>query len=266
MRRIAILSLLPFTLVLASCGSGATGNGDGSTRSLTKQEGTLLVGADIPYVPFAFGDPPDYDGMDMDVVHEIGRRLGLKVTIQKTPFDTIFRDVAQGRFDMVAASVLITEERKKKVDFSLPYFNADQSLMVKKGSGITSTRLLTGKRVGAVLGGTGEKWAKAHLHAQTVRSYDMVDDAFKALAAGQIDAVINDFPSSKYAVRSYKMLEVVESIATGEQYAFVFQIGSPLRGKVNDALRAMKGDGTYDKIYRKWFSEPAPANILAKAG
>ncbi|TDC91432.1 amino acid ABC transporter substrate-binding protein [Nonomuraea deserti] len=266
MRRIAILSLLSFTLVLTSCGSGATGAGEGHPSSLTKQEGTLLVGADIPYVPFAFGDPPDYDGMDMDLVHEIGRRLGLKVTIQKTPFDTIFRDVAQGRFDMVAASVLITPEREKKVDFSLPYFNADQSLMIKKGSGVTGTAMLTGKRVGAVLGGTGEKWAKANAKAQTVRTYDMVDDAFKALAAGQIDAVINDFPSSKYAVRSYKTLEVVENIATGEQYGLVFKPGSPLRGKVDGALRAMKGDGTYDRIYRKWFSEPAPADILAEAG
>lgn len=261
MRRvIALLSL--FVLAAAGCGSNDAGNGSSDTQRLTKEAGNLVVGADIPYVPFAFGNPPLYDGMDMDLVHEIGRRLGMSVVIQKTPFDTIFRDVAQGRFDMVAASAVITDERKKVVEFSLPYFNSDQSIMVRKGSGISGEADLAGKRIGAVLGGAGEKWAKANVRSATVRTYDIVDDGFKALAAGQLDALVNDFPSSKFAERSYDTLEVVASIPTGEHYGLVFKIGSPLRQKVDNILLEMGKDGTFEKIYQKWFEVSPPDDLL----
>lgn len=258
----AVLALL---LSLTGCGAGGssadTDPADGLARS-----GVLVVGADVPYVPFAFGDGPDYQGMDMDLVREIGKRLGLRVEIRKTPFDTIFRDVVQGRFDMVAASVVITEERKQTVEFSLPYFNSDQSVMVKRDSPIGGLDDLAGKRIGVVLGGTGEKWAKSTPARADVRTYDVLDDAFKALAAGQVDAVVNDFPSSKYAERSYPMLTVVATIPTGGRYGLVFKPGSPLREKVDGALLAMRADGTFERIYRQWFEVAPPADLLTRAG
>lgn len=256
--RTAGLGVLAVVLVAVTtaCGSAApsTSPGDGPA--------VLKIGADIPYVPFAFGDGPDYQGMDMDLVREIGKRLGRPVEIQKTPFDTIIRDVAQGRFDMVAASMVITEARRKVVDFSLPYFNSDQSVMVKKGSPITDAGGLAGKRIGVVLGGTGEKWVKANVASVDLRTYDLVDDAFKGLAAGQIDAVVNDFPSSKYAERSYPTLQVSASIQTGEFYGLAFKQGSPLREQVDKVLREMRADGTFERIYREWFQTAPPANLL----
>lgn len=266
MRRSGTVRLGVAALALAvgvgGCGSG----GSEPTSGESARQGTLIVGADVPYVPFAFGDPPDYQGMDMDLVREIGARLDRKVEIRKTPFDTIFRDVVQGRFDMVAASVVITEERKKTVEFSLPYFNSDQSVMVKDGSPITGPAELVGKRIGVVLGGTGEKWAKRELARADVRTYDVIDDAFKALAAGQVDAVVNDFPSSKFAERSYSMLSVVAIIPTGERYGLAFKPGSPLRVEVDDVLRAMKEDGTFERIYRTWFEVAPPADLLSGTG
>jgi ABC-type amino acid transport substrate-binding protein len=238
--------------------------GCGSEPDAGDAPGTLVVGADVPYVPFAFGDAPNYQGMDMDLVREIARRLGKQTEIRKTPFDTIFRDLAQGKFDLVAASVTITDERKKVVDFSLPYFNSDQSVMIRQGTPITGAGGLAGRRVGALLGGTGEKWVKGKVPSADLRTYDLIDDAFKALAAGQIDAVINDFPSSKYAERSYRNLKVVATIPTGEYYGLAFKPGSPLRDQVNDTLRAMKKDGTFDRIYRSWFQVAPPATLLAE--
>jgi polar amino acid transport system substrate-binding protein len=249
-------------VLMAGCGQDASPPSDGTTP-LTSRPGTLLVGSDIPYVPFEFGEPPRYDGMDMDLVHEFGKRLRLKVVIQKTPFDTIFRDVAQGRFDMVASSVSITDERRKAVDFSLPYFNSDQSVMVQRSSSIKGIKDLAGKRVGVQIGGTGEQWAKKHLSSSDIRTYDVVDDAFKAVAAGQVDAVINDFPSSKFAERSYRTLHVVETVSTGEQYGLVFQRGSELRERIDQLLLDMKKDGTFDRIYQKWFEVKPPANLLS---
>jgi ABC-type amino acid transport substrate-binding protein len=229
----------------------------------TKTPGVLLVGSDIPYVPFEFGDPPDYDGFDMDLMHEVADRLRLELEIQKTPFDTIFRDLAQGKFDMVASSNTITEERKKIVDFSLPYFNADQSLMVRRDSGISSIDDLAGRRVGVQLGGTGEHWARERLTESEIRTYDVVVDAFVALGAGQVDGVINDFPSSKYAEREYANLIVVQTVSTDERYGLVFpQQSDSLREAVNATLLEMKADGTLNAIYQKWFEIDAPDNIL----
>src|SRR5262249_29403763 len=148
----------------------------------------------------------------------------------KTPFDTIFRNLAQGKFDMVASAATVTAEREKEVDFSDPYFPADQSLMVKKGSDIKTVDDLQGKIVGAQLGTTGAQYAKDHTKAKAVRTYDLVDDAFNALGAGQVEAVINDCPVSKYAEKAHTNLVVLRAIPTNERYGFAFPSGS-------DALR-----------------------------
>jgi ABC-type amino acid transport substrate-binding protein len=253
---------------LLACGEDEPGGAeraaaDGGKVLDTKTAGVLLVGSDIPYIPFEFGKPPDYDGFDMDLMREVTKRLTVKLQVQKTPFDTIFRDLAQGRFDMVVSSVTITDDREKVVDFSLPYFNADLSLMVKKGSSVRSMQDLAGKRIGVQLGGTGEEYAKKELTASQPRTYDVIGDAFNALAAGQVDAVINDYPSSKYAEREYPTLEVVETIPTGEQYGLVYpKEATELRTRIDDVLRELKRDGTFDRIYREWFATDSPAELL----
>ena len=126
---------------------------------------TLTVGSDIPYAPFEFGSAP-YQGLDVDVVDKIAKGSTALAKFKKTPFDTIFRDLAQGKFDMVAPATTITAERKKEVDFSDPYFPADQSLMVKKGSDIKTVDDLAGKVIGAQLGTTGAVYAKNKTKAE----------------------------------------------------------------------------------------------------
>jgi lysine-arginine-ornithine-binding protein len=259
---VVILILLATALVAAGCGDDD--NDKPSSGSLdTIAEGKLRVGSDIPYAPFEFGREPNYQGFDVDIVNEVAKRLDLDATFVKTPFDPIFRNLAQGRFDMVASAATITPERERTVAFSVPYFPADQSLMVKRGSDIKTTDDLAGKRVGAQVGTTGADYAKDKVEAETVRTYDLIDDAFKALQAGQVDAVINDFPVSKYAERSKKDLQVVQTIATGEQYGLGFnKDDTKLREEVNKALNEMKDDGTYTRIYKKWFETDPPSSIL----
>jgi ABC-type amino acid transport substrate-binding protein len=263
---IAVLAVAG-TLVVAGCGDDDGGSGGGATGLNTITEGELRVGSDIPYPPFEFGRAPDYEGFDVDIVNEIAKRLDVEAKFVKTPFDPIFRNLAQGRFDMVASAVTITPERQRTVDFSEPYFPANQSLMVKRGSDIKTVDDLGGKTVGAQLGTTGADYAKDETDAETVRTYDLIDDAFKALQAGQVDAVINDFPVSKYAERSKKDLVVVQTIETGEEYGFSFaKEDKALRDRVNRELQAMKDDDTYTEIYRKWFQEDPPDSIFTTGG
>jgi ABC-type amino acid transport substrate-binding protein len=259
---VAALVLAAALLVAAGCGDDDGGGGGGSSLN-TINEGELRVGSDIPYPPFEFGRAPDYEGFDVDIVNEVAKRIDLEPKFVKTPFDPIFRNLAQGRFDMVASSTTITAERERTVDFSDPYFPANQSLMVKRGSDIKTEGDLAGKRVAAQLGTTGADYAKKEVDAETVRTYDLVDDAFKALQADQVDAVIADFPVTKYAERSKPDLVVVQTIETGEEYGLGFaKESTELRERVNEALQDMKDDGTYTRIYKKWFEVDPPDSIL----
>jgi ABC-type amino acid transport substrate-binding protein len=261
-RVLALMLVIVVSLVGAGCGDDDDDEGGSSGDVATLETGKLKVGADIPYAPFEFGDPP-YQGFDVDIVNEIGKRLELDVEFVKTPFDPIFRNLAQGRFDMVASAATITPERQKTVDASNPYFPADQALMVKRDSGIRRTEDLAGKIVGAQLGTTGADYAKKEIEAESVRTYDLVDDALKALQTDQIAGAIIDFPVVKYAERSKKDLAVVQTIPTGELYGMWFKKGNdPLREAVNEQLDKIKEDGTYADIYRKWFQEDPPERIL----
>jgi ABC-type amino acid transport substrate-binding protein len=153
----------------------------------------------------------------------------------------------------------ITPEREEQIDFSEPYFNADQSLMVQSDSDIRSTDDLADATVGVQIGTTGAAEAQRlqdEGQVGDVRTYNVVTDAFNALENGQVDAVINDFPvSADRASQSDGELEIVQNIPTGEQYGIAFPTDSELRQPVNEALAEIKEDGTYEEIYQKWFDE-----------
>jgi ABC-type amino acid transport substrate-binding protein len=266
---LAVALLLLTAAIVAGCGEDEEGGGGSTAQSgevETITQGKLTVGSDIPYAPFEFGRAPNYKGFDIELVNEIAKRLELDVEYVKTPFDTIFRNLAQGKFDLVASSTTITEERKRTVDFSDPYFAADQSLMVKRGSDIRTLDDLQGQVIGAQIGTTGADYAKEEIDAETVRTYDLIDDAFQALQTGQIAAVINDCPVSKYAERSKPDLQVLSAIRTGESYGLALAKDTDqLREAVNGALDEIKQDGTYDRIFGKWFGSN-PCRNIAKTG
>jgi polar amino acid transport system substrate-binding protein len=250
LRRPVLLTIAVLTVImLAAAGCGGDDNDNGGGGNVPA---SLTVGSDIPYPPFEFGTPP-YKGFDVDVVNQIAKGLDTKVTFKKTPFDTIFRDLAQGKFDMVASATTITPERAKEVDFSNPYFPADQSLMVKRGSNIKTVDDVAGKVIGAQLGTTGAAYAKDKTKAKSVRTYDLIDDAFNALEAGQVEAVINDCPVSKYAENAHKDLVVIQAIQTNEEYGLVFPKGSKLVDSFNKEIADLKDNGDLKKISDKWF-------------
>jgi polar amino acid transport system substrate-binding protein len=257
---IALVMALATAGIAAGCGDN--GGGTGKLGLIT--DGTLTVGSDIPYPPFEFGtDPSNYKGYDIDIVNEIAKRLDLTPKIVDTPFPPIFTNLAQGRFDMVASSTTITPERQKEVNFSQGYYETDQSLTVKEGSDIQSVDDLPGKTVGAQKATTGASYAEDNTDAASVRTYAEVDDAFNALEAGQVDAVINDFGSSRDAVNAKPGLVIAQRIVTREIYGLAFpKESTELRDAVNGALSDMKDDGTLVQIYKKWFKEAPPATVL----
>ena len=131
--------------------------------------------------------------------------------------------------------------------------------MVQADSDITSLDDLQGKTIGAQRGTTGADLA-ATVPGATVKRYDIIDDAFNALAQGRVDGVVNDFAISAYAATQKPQLKVAAQVPTKEGYGLVFPKDNPaLRDAFNTGLAKIKADGTYDEIYMKWFGEAPPA-------
>jgi polar amino acid transport system substrate-binding protein len=276
-RLIALLSalmILAAMVVVVGCGSsddddsGDSGSnstaasGDFSSELIT--DGTLTVGSDIPYPPFEYGNAPDYTGFDVDLVNEIANRLGLETKWQDTSFDTIFTDVALGKFDMVASASTITPDRQKKVNFSDPYYSAQQALLVPEGSDITSVEDLDGKNVGAQDGTTGKDFAENETNASRVQGYPNGPAAIEAVKNGQVDATIIDQPVAQDAIdKGQTGFEVATTIPTGELYGFAFsKKNTELLAAVNKTLEEMKSDGGLNKIYQKYFKIEAPKEVM----
>jgi polar amino acid transport system substrate-binding protein len=228
-------------------------------------EGTLTVGSDIPYPPFELGDPPDYEGFDIDLINAVADELGLETEIVDVPFFAITSGGGQS-FDLGIAATTITEEREEAVDFSDPYFIAQQSLMTTPDSGIATIDDVTSDTIiGVQDGTTGDTYAQENTDAD-VRPFEEIDEANNALTNGQVDAVINDLPSTQASADdSDGALEVVETFDTGEEYGIVFrQDENPaLLEAVNGALTTLKEDGTLDELYEEYFDGPAPKPLLS---
>ncbi len=266
---LVLLASLVLAVTAAGCGDDDDDDGGGNGGAQQTQEldtirpGTLTVGSDIPYPPFELGRAPEYDGFDIDLINEIATRLDVETQIKDTPFDTIFRDLSQGKFDVVISGSTITDERERAVDFGDPYFLAEQSLLVQEDSDIETIDDLAGQTVGVQKGTTGEAYVKEEAPDATVRSYGELDDAFNALVAGQVDAVMFDLPGTQEAARTKEGLEVRESYDTGEEFGIAFQEDADaLREAVNGALADMKSDGTFAELYSEWFKKDPPKEIL----
>lgn len=264
----AVIATLATGMLAIGCGddeSGSTSATSGSTDTADLgliNDGTLVVGSDIPYPPFEQGDPPGYEGFDIDLINAVAEKLGVETQIEDAPFDLILTG-GGGQFDLSASATTITPARENRVDFSDPYFISSQGLLVQAGGDVQSIDDLSGKIVGAEDGTTGETYATENSDASEVRGFPAVDDAFNALATGQVDAVIADGPTSEDAAANKEGLEVAEIFPTDEQYGLVIPQGNTaLTEAVNGALQEIKDDGTIDELYQKYFKMDAPKELL----
>jgi glutamine transport system substrate-binding protein len=259
----AVLLLALASAVAVGCGGGSDttgtsgGGGEGGGEPLS-------VGSDIPYPPFEQGKSGEYTGFDIELMEAIGEKIGRKPEFQDTSFETIFRDVAQGKFDAVISAATITEEREKAVDFSNPYYLSEQAVLVKEGSDVKSLEDLEGKTVAAQQGTTGLELAKEELGGSEIRPYPEGPDAVNALKSGTVEGVIIDAPVAQNAVEKSGGVEIAEKVPTEETYGIaVAQGDSGLLEEINTGLEEVMDDGTYKKIYEKWFHLEPPKAIFS---
>lgn len=261
----AVLLVAIAALVVAGCGGSDSSS---STGASTEEAGggggePLTVGSDIPYPPFEQGKPGSYTGFDIDLMDAIGAKIGRTPEYQDTSFETIFRDVGQGKFEAVISAATITPEREKEVAFSDPYYLSEQAILVKEGSEITGIEDLEGKTVGAQQGTTGLELGKEKANAGELRPYPEGPDAINALKAGTVEAVIIDAPVAQNAIEEEGGVEIAEKVPTEEEYGIALaKDNTQLLKEINQGLEEVIADGTYTTIYKKWFHLEPPKEIV----
>ena len=254
MKRLIHLSVLALALALIAAACG--GDGDSGEYDLVA-EGKLTVCSEIPYEPFEYEVDGQYTGFDVEVMQAVADELDLDMEFVSTGFTAITSGsaMAANQCDIAASAITITEEREEAIDFTSPYFDADQSLLVKADAGYTSLSDLAGKNLGVQSGTTGEAYAQDNNPGAEIVSFENGGELFIALEAGSIDGILQDLPVNGYRSTQDSTVTVVETYTTGEQYGFaVKEEGKEaLWEAVNDALATIKDNGTYDDIFAKWF-------------
>lgn len=261
------LGIAAAALALTGCAGGS--GGDSGTDAPAAgddfglvQAGTLTVCSDIPYPPFEFEDadsPSGYSGFDMDLLGAIAESLDLEISVQDVGFDGLQSGttLAAGECDIAASAMTITEERAENIDFSDPYYDSLQSLLVPVDSGIASIDDLAGKTVGVQQGTTGEAYTEENVPEGTeIVAFPSDGELWPALQAGTIDAILQDQPVNIEHERADSAYEIVEEYQTDEQYGFAFAKGekTALLEAVNEALAQLRDDGTYQEIYDEYFA------------
>lgn len=261
MKRLILFStLVLIALVIVACASPAAPSS--ATSDLKGKE--IKVAVENAYPPFNFIDKKTNQGAgwDYDAWTEICKRLNCKATFIEAAWEGIFEAAAAGKYDVVADGITITDERKKTVAFSDSYLRYGQTILVRADEAnikdADSLKKAT-SMVGSQLGTTNEEKAIALVGEKRVKSFDTFDAATIALMAKSVDAVIIDEPAALGFMAANKgKLKMVGERLTSEDLGFVFQKGSPLIEPVNQALAAMKKDGTLDALYKKWFVDYVP--------
>ncbi|MCE9581798.1 MAG: basic amino acid ABC transporter substrate-binding protein [Planctomycetes bacterium] len=217
----------------------------------------IRVGTEASYVPFEFQEGGEIKGFDADLIRAVGREIGRPVELSNSEFQGLVPGLKTNRYDAVISCVTITEERKKEVDFSDPYYDAGQIVAVRADeSAIKSKDDLKGKRIGAQSNTTGLEQAKT-LGGSIVKEYEDVNMAFQDLANNQIDAVINDEPVSRRLAAVKPGFKVVGEVFTKEQYGIVVKKGdAALQAEINKALKKIRESGELQKLKEKWITNP----------
>ncbi len=250
---------LAFTLAASGCAANPETTGPPGRALSTAKPGVLVVGSSFDYKPFEYREGTALRGFDVEVMEEIGRREGLRVQWVNTEFETIFDLLSAGKFDAVAAAATIQPDRERIVSFSDPYFDSRQSLTVNpsmRSAVPSSDQLEPGDVIGVQTGTIGKDWAEANLAPRgiTIKTFAEITDAFAELEAGKITGIVNDEPSSQAEVRGRPGLKVVQPIDTGEHYGVaVGKTHRDILAAINDSLKAIIDEGTYKRIFRKYF-------------
>jgi polar amino acid transport system substrate-binding protein len=204
----------------------------------------------------------EFEGFEVDLIKEIGKRLGLDVEISDYGFQALFAATSSGRIDAAISSITITKERLKNQAFTQGYVDSDIALVSRKDSKVKSLTDAKGATLGAISASVGEKWIRDNTEKYgfgDYKGYNTQEDLLLDLQAGRIGGAVGDITGFQFAFVKMTDLGVAETIPTGDQFAIMMPKDSQLLNKVNDTITQLKKEGFIASLYKKWLgAEPDP--------
>lgn len=230
-----------------------------------KARGTLRVGMEPGYMPFELTNQKgEIIGFDVDMAKRLAKKLGVELELVSTAWDGIIPSLITGKFDLIMSGMTITEERAKAVDFADPYIIIGQTALVRKdlAGEITTWKDLDKAKykIASKLGTTGEIAAKKMLPNAEYFSYETEHEGIMEAVNGKVDAFIYDSPYNAvaFAEKGQGKLIFLDQPFTDEPLGWAVRQGNPqFLALLNEFLKESKSNGTYDKIYAKWFKDDA---------
>lgn len=219
---------------------------------------TLMVGTDVDTAPFAFKDDYSngYQGFDMDLIRAIANQLGYNISIVSMDFDNLIFGVQNEDVDLAISAITINNERAEKINFSDPYFESGLQIAIPaKDYWTKGVKDLEGKKIAVLRGSVGEEFAQKIKNSK-VKIFNDIDDTFVELKNVNVDAVIHDRAVNAYFIASHPnfQLQTLPSLITNDKYGIVVSKNNPtLLAEINRALKTLRSNGEYDRIYNKWF-------------
>ena len=219
---------------------------------------TYVVGTSADFPPFEYVEDGEIVGFDIDLIKAIGEVKGFEVTFKDISFDSLIPALKAGNLDIVVSGMTITEEREKAVDFSIPYYSANQAVIVKEGSGKNITTLFGDHDIGVQTGTTGDLWVTDNLKKPGILKgrvvyYDTFVLVISDLINENLDAIVLDSPVAKRFAQ-LKPVEIVAEIITGEEYGLAVKDGNAqLLQLINEGIEELRASGKMDQLIDKYF-------------
>ncbi|MEK3732944.1 MULTISPECIES: basic amino acid ABC transporter substrate-binding protein [Paenibacillus] len=260
------------TVSIVGCGSNSNGSGEGAQGGASEGEQVIKFATDANYAPMEYMDKDKIVGFDIDFLAAVMEEAGLPYEVANTGWDTMLASVRQGtEYQAGISSVSITEDRKASYDYTIPYFESTNMIMVKEGSDIQSALDLEGKKV-AVQGGTTADIIVSELFGQNnpnISRFDSNTVALMELDKGGADAVVADNAIVGEYIKNnptkhFIGITDVENFGS-EFYAILLPKGSELKAKLDPAIKTVIENGKYAEIYEKWFGETPDITVLQEA-
>lgn len=232
----------------------------GSAQAQNKE---LVVGSSATYRPFAYENPnKEIVGYDVDIIKAVAQKAGVLIKIVNTPWTGIFAALNNGDVDLIISGVTINDKRKQSYDFTAPYFEARQLIAVPKDSSVKTLKDLAGKKIGVVNGSTGDDIASRQFGKTNsdIRRFESTPVVISELVNNGLDAAIGDNGVISFRAQDHKQLKTVNDPSFPKEFfgIVVKQGNKALLDKLNAGLAAVKADGSYANIYKKWFNADAP--------
>ncbi len=223
------------------------------------QEETVVVGTSAGFPPFEIVEEGELVGFDIDLMEAIADVQGFELEWKDVAFSALIPSLKSGKIDCVAAAMTIKPKREEVVDFSDPYWSADQGVIVGEDSELNIVNALTEKKVGAQTGTTGADWVKTQLVEKgliaknDLRHYDTYVMAVRDLVNGNIGSVVVDTPVAR-TFTERQPVKMIATLITGEKYGLAVKKGNAeLLEKLNEGLKKIRQTGRYGDIVAKWF-------------